>query len=394
MPWEARSIVSQREEFVVLAGVPGANLSRLCGRFGISRPTGYTWLGRHREGGRGALVDRSRRPRTSPGRSSEEVERLVVAMREKHPVWGGRKIKARLEQLGHAGIPAASTVTAILHRHGLISPEASEAATPWRRFEHEQPNDLWQMDFKGPIPTRRGVCHALTVLDDHSRFAVGLRACANQRTPTVRSSLTRLFEVYGLPWRILADNGPPWGGNGWTALEVWLLKLGVAVIHGRPRHPQTQGKDERFHRTLKAELLRRADFKHVAHAQTLMDPWRDVYNLERPHEAVGLRPPATRYRPSERPMPARPAEYEPSAGQAAVTVKEGGRLRHAGRRWYLGEAWDQETVGLAENQDGLTDVYFGPYLIGRLDPRAAGARVGLVPVGRCAPSLHESHAGG
>ena len=178
-------------------------------------------------------------------------------------------------------------------------------------------------------------------------------------------------------------------------LTVWLLRLGIAVSHGRPYHPQTQGKDERFHRTLNAELLRRADFRDVRHAQSLLDPWRDVYNLQRPHEAIGLKPPASRYRPSERAMPTRPSEHEPSPGQEARVVKEGGHVRFAGRRWYLGKAWDQETIGLRENEaeDGVTDVFFGPYRIAQLDRRSGAAdRVRRVPVGRSAPSLNTPHA--
>lgn len=373
MPWQARSIVSQREEFVALAGAPGSCVSLLCERYGISRETGHLWLRRFAVGGVAALSDRSRRPRSSPGKSSDAMEELVVTLRRRHPAWGGRKIKARLEQLGHAGVPAASTVTAILRRHGLITAEASAASTRWTRFEHACPNDLWQMDFKGPIATHRGVCHALTVLDDHSRFSLGVRACRDQRMPTVRDHLTSMFDRYGLPWRMLADNGPPWSGDGgerWTELKVWLLKLGVVMIHGRPYHPQTQGKDERFHRTLKTELLCRADFKHVAHAQSLMDPWREVYNLERPHEAIGMVPPAARYRPSVRPMPSRPAEYEPAPGQKAIRVKEGGFVRYGGERWYLGRPWDQEVVGLCESAErGVIEVNYGPYLIAQLDTR-------------------------
>ena len=397
MAWQARSIVSQRAEFVKLAIEGGASVSGLCERFGISRQTGHKWLNRYRAEGAAGLEDRSRRPETSPEKTPAAMESLIVALRSQHPVWGGRKLKARLEQLGHKGVPSASTITAILGRRGLIMPEASEAAKPWRRFEHEHPNDLWQMDFKGPIATHRGACQALTVLDDHSRFSLGVRACADQRTSTVRRELTRMFEVYGLPWRMLADNGPPWSGatgEQWTELKVWLLTLGIPMIHGRPYHPQTQGKEERFHRTLSAELLRRADLRDRAHAQRLIDPWRDVYNLERPHEAVGMKPPVSRYRPSERSMPSRPPAHEPSPDQTARVVREGGHVRYGGERWYLGRAWDKRTVGLQEaEEDGLIDVWFGPYRIAQLNPRwkEAADRVRSVPVGRCAPSLHRPH---
>lgn len=396
MPWQARSVVSQREEFVALAKSAGANVTLLCRRFGISRETGHLWIRRHAAGGTAALEDQLRRPKTSPGKTVDAMERLIVELRGRHPAWGGRKLKARLEQLGHKDVPAASTVTAILRRHGLITPEASESAKPWTRFEHAQPNDLWQMDFKGPIGTHNGVCHALTVLDDHSRFSAGLRACHNQRTSTVRDHLESIFTRYGLPWRMLADNGPPWSGEtgtGWTELKVWLLKLGVVMVHGRPYHPQTQGKDERFHRTLKAELLSREDFKHVRHAQALMDPWRDVYNLERPHEAIGMVPPAMRYHPSTRPMPSCLASYEPAPDQQAVRVREGGYLRYQKSRWYIGVSWDHELMGLsASTEPGVTDVFFGPYLIAQLDAGSALARrVRVVPVARCARDLHNPH---
>lgn len=399
MPWQARSIMSEREEFVVLAAAAGSNMTRLCERFGISRETGHVWLRRFNAGGAASLCDRSRRPRSSPGKTDDVMESLIVEIRRKHPAWGGRKIKARLEQLGHAGVPAASTVTAVLRRHGLITAEASAAATPWIRFEHPHPNDLWQMDFKGPIATRSAACHALTATDDHSRFALCVRACRDQQGTTVKHELTRMFERYGLPWRILADNGAPWGvddSGAWTRLEVWLLKLGVVMVHGRPYHPQTQGKEERFHRTLNAELLRRADFKSVPHAQTLMDRWRDVYNLERPHEALGLVPPASRYKPSERAMPSTLPRLEPSPGQDACVVKEGGTLRYRGRRWFLGLAWNQETLGVVRREpDGVLEVHFGPYRIAELHERTQlDSGVRLIPLGRCAPSLHQPHAGG
>jgi transposase InsO family protein len=397
MAWQARSIMSQRAEFVALARVPGANHSRLCERFGISRQTGYTWLKRGVAGE--PMSDRSRRPASSPGKTGPEEEKLIVALRDKHPAWGARKLRARLEQQGHTGLPSVSTITAVLHRHGRITAEASEAAQPWTRFEHERPNDLWQMDFKGPIATRGGECHALTVLDDHSRYSLGLRACPDQRGVTVKAELTRMFETYGLPWKMLADNGSPWGvdaSGAWTRIGVWLLKLGVVLVHGRPYHPQTQGKEERFHRTLQAELLRRADFKSTRHAQSLMDPWRDVYNLERPHEAVGLKPPVTRYVPSVRSMPRDEPKMEPTAGQHACVVKEGGTVRYKGERWFLGLAWDQETVGLKRREsDGVLEVYFGPYHIAELEKRkdANDHGVRLIPLARCAAGHHHPHLG-
>jgi transposase InsO family protein len=392
MAWQERSIMDQRLEFVSLVESGSESVSALCRRFGVSRQTGHKWIRRHRAEGQAGLCDRSRRPLSSPLWCGDTTEQLVRSVRAAHPAWGGRKIRARLLALGHASVPAASTITTILHRHGLISAEASEAATPWTRFEHDRPNDLWQMDFKGPVRLRRGVCHALTVLDDHSRFAVGLWSCADQRLKTVRERLTAMFRKYGLPWRMLADNGAPWGSDGgasWTRLEVWLLKLGVPMSHGRPRHPQTQGKEERFHRTLSAEVLRREDLSDRSGAQEAFDRWRDVYNLERPHEALGLQPPITRYRPSERAFPERTPRLEPSPGETPCRVTEGGRVRLKGRRFYLGDAFDQEIVGLRNEPDGIIRVNFGPYPIGIINPRTPGNRVALVPLGRCAPSLHE-----
>lgn len=387
MPWKELSIMSEREEFVRLAEQEAESVAGLCRRFGISRQTGYKWLGRHRAGA--GLHDRSRRPMHSPARSDEQIEQLVLGVRGEHPAWGGRKIRAWLLARGHEGVPSPSTITEILRRHGLISPEASQAATPPRRFEYERPNDLWQMDFKGPVTMRRGTCNALTILDDHSRYSIGLFSCAHQNRKDVQERLTFVFQRYGLPWRILADNGTPWGGERtrrWTLLKVWLLKLGVPVIHGRPAHPQTQGKDERFHRTLSEELLRRADLRNHADTQAQFDAWRTMYNFERPHEALGLAPPASRYRPSKRAFPERVVPLEPCDTDTPRRVTEGGRIRWKRRRWYLGAAWDQEVVGLREGPGGV-EVRYGPYLIGVTDATAGTVR--LIPVGRCAPSLHQ-----
>ncbi|WP_192365032.1 integrase core domain-containing protein, partial [Mesorhizobium mediterraneum] len=176
-------------------------------------------------------------------------------------------------------------------------------AQPFIRFEHEAPNDLWQMDFKGHVALHGGRLHPLTVLDDHSRFSIALSACADQTTATVKARLIAAFRRYGLPWRIATDNGPPWGDGGrnnFTLLTVWLIEAGVAVSHSRPCHPQTLGKDERFHRSLKAEALQGPPFADLAKAQDAFDRWRHVYNTVRPHDALGGAVPLDRYRVSQR----------------------------------------------------------------------------------------------
>jgi transposase InsO family protein len=362
-----------RLEFVRLAVGDGANVRALCRRCGISPATGYKWLTRYQGGGAEALVDRSRRPERSPTRTEAAVEARVLALRAEHPTWGGRKLAARLTALDVPDVPHPNTITAILRRHGQLTPRPDGPPRPWQRFERDQPNQLWQMDFKGHISLGAGGgrCHPLTVLDDHSRFAVGLEACSDETDATVRGRLTRLFQRYGLSDQMLMDNGPPWGGGPaptWTMLTVWLLRLGIGVSHGRPRHPQTQGKDERFHRTLKADLLQGRVFGDLPTAQQAFDAWRDQYNLERPHEACALAPPVTRYQPSPRLFPDRlpPIEY-PSDAQIRV-VHDKGEVWFNGHRYRVGKAFRDLPVAVRPTAHaGSFDVFFLRHRIAAID---------------------------
>jgi transposase InsO family protein len=377
MPWKDVSIMSQREEFVALADQEGANVRQLCGRFGISRKTAYKWRARYAAGGTEALADQSRRPRGSPGQTSAAVEAAVLAVRQKHPAWGGRKIRARLQALGQTEVPAASTITAILRRHGCINPEEADRHRAFERFEHAAPNDLWQMDFKGHVAMADGRrCHPLTVLDDHSRYAVGLRACADERGTTVAQELTELFRVYGLPRRMLMDNGSPWGDEGgqpYTALTVWLLRLGVGISHGRPRHPQTQGKDERFHRTLKAEVLRYQPLTDLADSQRRFDAWRLTYNVHRPHEALGMAVPCNRYQPSTRAYPEILPAIEYGPGDAVRKVQNGGWFSYAGKEYRVSSAFQGQPIALRPmDVDGKREVWFCHHCLGSLDLRGDG----------------------
>ena len=233
MPWRVETVMSQRKEFVALAQSEGVSMSELCLRSGISRKTGYKWLRRYLEGGEQSLDDLPKRPHHSPNRTSADMEQLVVDLRREHPTKGGHVLARILKDRGHNSVPSKSTITAILRRHQLIEPSESLKHKPYKRFEHERPNQLWQMDFKGHIPVvSGGRCHPLTVLDDHSRFSLGVRACADERTQTVHDHLTSTFSHYGMPNTVLVDNGSLWGSDvdhPFTPLTVWLVQLGVRV---------------------------------------------------------------------------------------------------------------------------------------------------------------------
>jgi transposase InsO family protein len=371
MPWREVSVMDERREFVRLALLEGANRRELCRRFGISAEVGYKWLARWREGDT-ELADRSRRPHESPARSPAELEEAVLAVRGAHPAWGARKIRRALAN-GGLVVPAASTVHEILRRHGRIDPSIAVCAGAHQRFEREAPNELWQMDFKGWVRLAGGQrCHPLTIVDDHSRFSPCLRACADQQGSTVRAHLEASFRRYGLPEAIFVDNGSPWGdasGQRWTKLGVWLVKLGVDLIYSRPYHPQSRGKNERFHRTLKAEVLALRRFKTFEELQHAFDRWREVYNFERPHEALDLAPPASRYRPSPRPMPDKTPAVEYDESETLRTVpKSKDYISFKGRLWKLPQAFRGERVAIRPlTRDGRYGVFFASRRIATID---------------------------
>jgi transposase InsO family protein len=370
MPWKEQTVMSQREKFCELASQEGANISELCRHFEISRPTGYKWLGRNQKGE--TLENQSRRPILSPNQTVKEIEDLVLEVREKHPAWGGRKIKAFLEAKGHLNLPSPSTMTAIFKRYGKVDPQESIKHKPMQRFEKEKPNQLWQMDFKGHFDLGDGYeCHPLTVLDDHSRFLLGLRVCPNEQNITVQKALTGVFREYGLPDRMLMDNGSPWGDDyitRHTIFTAWLIRLGVLVSHGRPRHPQTQGKDERIHRTLIEEVLAITYLPDSLACQNEFDDWRYIYNYERPHESLGMKTPSSRYQSSSKPFPETlpPIIYDTDCW--IRKVDQYGKISFQGRTIRVGRAFGGHPVGIQPTDtDGVFDIYFCSQVVANID---------------------------
>ena len=370
MPWKKVSTtMDQRQEFVQLAGQDGVNRRELCRHFGIHPSTGYKWIRRWEAGE--ALADRSRRPHSSPRRTKPAIEARILAIRDDHPAWGARKLAHCLDRDGVA-CPAVSVVHEILRRNGRIVPPPG-GPVAHQRFEKPAPNLLWQMDFKGWIKLGNGTrCHPLTVLDDHSRYAIALEACADEQGHTVQSRLERTFRRYGLPDAFFVDNGTPWGdssGQRWTRFGVWLLKLGVGVLHSRPYHPQSRGKNERFHRTLKAEVFALKRFRDLAEVQHALDAWRTTYNLERPHHALDQQVPASRYRPSSRRMPDRLPVVDYDEGEIVRLVpRTKDYVRFKGRLWNVPRAFRGERVAIRPlSTDGQFGIFFAAHQIASID---------------------------
>ena len=370
MPWQECSTMRLRQEFLALAVQPGSNFSQLCQRFGISRKTGYKWQRRYQESGVSGLADQSRRPQHSPRLSQPILEQQVLAVRDQYG-WGARKIKTCLERDGQGPL-AKSTVHKILRRHERLTNSIKPVSRPYQRFEQERPNQLWQMDFKGHYRLgNQERCHPLTVLDDHSRYALCLQACRNEQTGTVQQQLIIAFRRYGLPERMLMDNGAPWGNDRehqHTPLTVWLLRLGISVSHCRPYHPQTQGKDERFHRSLKVEVLAQRVFADFERMQLRFDEWRHCYNHVRPHESLAMAVPASRYQPSQRSFPEQLPSLEYGATDQVRKVQTDGKISFRNREFRIGKAFRGYHVALRPTtEDGVYQVYFASHRISQID---------------------------
>ncbi|MDQ2651444.1 MAG: IS481 family transposase [Chloroflexota bacterium] len=363
-------MASERAAFVEMVREEEVPIAELCRQFGISRKTGYKWLARAQTGE--SLADRSRRPHTSPRQIAGDLEARILALRQQHPAWGGRKLHHRLVAAGVADVPAPSTITDVLRRAGML--EIPPAPSVVRRFAHTEPNALWQMDFMGHQPLRQGRVHPWSLLDDHSRFALDLAACPNQQRTTVQTALTTVFRRYGLPQAILCDNGSPWGAaglGGITRLEAWLLRLGVEPWHGRPYHPQTQGKVERFHGTIAREVFAQQRPMTLMEAQAAFDAFRTNYNHQRPHEALAHLVPASAYQPSLRPFPEvlPPVVYDD--GELVVTVTLHGSISWRGRRRFISRGLVGEPVALRPTEDpAVWSVIYCEHQVATIDLRS------------------------
>lgn len=355
MPWECKTVEDQRREFAQ-AAMYCKNFSALCREFGITRRTGLKWKERYTACQ--PLTDRSRKPHTTPTRTPEEVELLILAVRAENPGWGAKTIHRVLERRGCQNLPCVKTVNNILHRYGCISPEESQKRQPYTSFEKERCNAMWQTDFKGEFRMKdNNYCYPLTILDDHSRYS--LRIAPRLSTANVVIPVfTEVFQQYGMPDSILSDNGAQFAGfrKGYTQFEKWLIDLDILPIHGRIKHPQTQGKIERFHRTMKHELLNHTEIADIEDAQTKFRLWQDKYNNLRPHEALGMKTPGEVYEPSQRQYESKVKEFEYGGEHHVLKVNSWGYVRFNGWQVYLSETMANQYIEFRTSSDGETFV--------------------------------------
>jgi putative transposase len=385
MPWKETCLMDERVMFIAECLGGELPMTALCERYGISRKTGYKWLGRYRSDPVGGLADRPRAPRRPAHGLRDAMAEAIVGLRLRHPHWGPKKLRAKLlSERPAMAWPAASTIGDLLRREGLSQPRRlrRRAASAHRPFlAATAPNEVWCADFKGWFRTADGQrCDPLTISDAHSRFLLDCRISVPSGDG-VRPVFERVFAEFGLPRAMRTDNGPPFasiGAGGLSRLAVHWVKLGIRLEHIDPGQPQQNGRHERMHRTLKAETSR-PPAANPHEQQARFDAFRQHYNHERPHEALGQETPAEHYRPSPRRCPERLDEPWYDADHAVRRVRTSGEIKWGGELVFISESLIGETVGVAETEDGDWIVRFADIDLGLIDRTSKRLRRFLAP---------------
>lgn len=375
MPWKETLEMDQKTEFALRA-MNCPDFTALCREYGVSRKTGYKWQARFMQRGLAGMAELSRRPHASPHGLPESVVCEMVRLKQAHPYWGPRKIRA-LYGRKHAGeIPAESSFKRVLERAGLTVPRkirpAREGGRIFTGLKASGPNEVWTVDFKGWWRGAGGLkIEPLTVRDEHSRMLLEMRSLPDSCGGTVRACFERLFEIHGLPGAIRSDNGPPFASHngllGLTRLSAWWLVLGIGLERGRPGCPQDNGAHERMHRDIRREV----QAGRSGHDQAAFDLWRDQYNHERPHEALGMRVPADLYVPSLRRYDGTPEAIDYGVMETRKVKPCNGRIVYGGEAMAVSTALGGWEVGLAPRADGLVEVWFANLLVGHIDPETS-----------------------
>lgn len=360
MPWKEWPVSEQRLVLVHRVVQFKQPVSAVARELGVSRKTAYKWINRHRADPQATLLDRSRRPHRSPRRSAEFVEQSVLSVHDQHR-WGARKIHRVLVDGGQPA-PSLRTCASILKRHQRVGQKYPPIDGAPARFERSAPNQLWQLDHKGPLEIARRRFMPLAVLDDHSRYCLCFTAAPDVSMPTTWSILWDLFGKMGLPDAILCDNAFS-APVGLSWFDEKLVRLGIRPIHGRPYHPQTQGKIERFNGTAQRELI---DFAArtgcLEHFNADSDRWRMTYNTLRPHESLGDAAPITRWKMSTRPRPGSLPQIVYPPGAILRKVTQVGDIYYHNTRILVGRSLARQHVLLLEREHDIA-IYYSTHLV-------------------------------
>lgn len=372
MPWKEASLMDQRQSFIIDHGRGLWSVTELCDRYGISRKTGYKWLQRYGREGPNGLANRSRRPRNSPHAVPEPIVAALLKLRRRRPSWSAKKLLWQLRQREPEWpLPAISTAQAILKRHGLVAPRGRrkrKRSHPGRPLTQSRAaNDIWTADFKGEFRMLDGhYCYPLTVMDDYSRYVLACDAFLHTSHQATAASFRRLFRTYGLPQIIRTDNGSPFASTGLariSRLTVWWLHLGITPQLIEPAHPEQNGRHERFHKTLKNEATQPPASSRAAQ-QRRFNHFREDFNYNRPHEALGQIPPAQLYQPCDRRTPSHLPPFTYPAHFERRRVGSNGCIRWKNYCVFVSHVLAGHNIGLEERADQQWAVYIGPQYIG------------------------------
>ncbi len=372
MPWKECKRMDERLRFVARL-LDGERMSALCREFGISRPTGYKIFNRYKDFGLEGLNDRSRRPYRSANRLAFQIERAIVSLKKEHSTWGAPKIRDKLIQdFPVIRPPAKSTIHAVLDRHGLVKrrKRRRHKAQGTALSDARSPNGLWCADYKGEfLLGNRRYCYPLTISDYTSRFLLACEGLDSTKSTFAFAVFERAFKEFGLPDAIRTDNGTPFASSqalfGLSRLAVWWLRLGINIERIKPGHPEQNGRHERMHLTLKKEATKPASFNFLQQ-QSRFDEFLEIYNNERPHQALGGRYPAQLYTPSARQYRV-PEEPEYPFPDRTVRVTQCGRICLGKRKINLSLVFAGQTVGIREEADQVWLVSFLDFDLGYFD---------------------------
>lgn len=376
MTWKETCPMDEKMKFIVAVNESDESIAQLCRRFGISRKTGYKWIDRYETDGPAGLEDRAPIPYRCPHQTPIEVVDALLDVRRLHPTWGPKKVRAWLEAKGsHGSLPAVSTIAQLFTSYGLIRPRRRRIRTPpgaMPLVPGGEPNELWCVDFKGQFTLGdKTRCYPLTITDHVSRYLLRCEGLTSTKEASARVQFERTFREFGLPDRIRSDNGVPFastGVGGLSTLSVWWIQLGITPERIEPGHPEQNGRHERMHKTLKLETAIEPE-DTLPDQQRAFDRFRHEYNDERPHEALAMKTPASRYAVSRRVMPERLRAPEYPEEMLVRVVDEAGRLNHCGSKVMLTRLLAHQPVGLHECGEDRWRVHYGPVVLGELQWR-------------------------